>query len=122
MSLLKIQKNRNLVLLAVVSALASLVFSFMGAPFLRALSVSARSLVFWLTATLLIGILFAAGTADYKLSESAIYVGAIWMTLGSYSEFEKRGVNWRAACLFAVATGSLFAFAGYFLVLRNLGA
>lgn len=115
------QKNRNLVLLAIVSAMASLVFSFMGAPFLRALSVSARSLVFWLTATLLIGTLFAAGVADYKLSESAIYVGSIWMTLGSYNEFEKRGINWRAACSFAVATGVLFAFAGYFLVLKNLG-
>lgn len=122
MSLLNLQKNKGVILLALISAFASVTFSFMGAPFLRALSVSARSAVFWTTATVLILALFAAGIADYKISETAVYVGAIWMTLGSYSELEKRGVNWRSASFFAITTGTLFALAGYFLILKNLGS
>ena len=121
MSLLNIQKNKNVLLLALISAFASVTISFLGAPFLRALSVSARSRVFWATATVLIGALLAAGIADFKLSQTAIYVGAIWMTLGSYSEFEKRGVNWRTAASYAVGTGTLFALAGYFFILKGMG-
>jgi hypothetical protein len=113
-------KNKNVLTLALVSALVSILFSFMGAPFLRALFVSSRSRVFWSTAVLLVGALFVAGVTNYKISETAVYVGATWMTLGIYSELEKRGVNWRRASLASIITGLLFALAGYFLILKRI--
>lgn len=122
MSLLNAHKNKNLLLLALVSVVASVMFSFLGAPLLRAFSVTTKSVVFWATAVLLIAALLVAGNTDFKISQTAIYVGAIWMTLGSYNELEKRGVNWRMTGLFAVLTGTLFALAGYFLVLKDLGS
>lgn len=120
MALSNTPKNKKLLVLALISAIASVLFSFLGAPFLRTLAVSAKSRVFWLTGILLTGLMFAAGTQNYKISETAVYVGAIWMTLGSYSELEKRGTNWKVASLTALVSGLLVALAGYFLVLRNL--
>lgn len=120
MSLFKTQKNKSVLILAVVSAIASVLFSFMGAPFMRALFISTKSRVFWITATLLIGALFFAGSANYKISETAVYVGAIWMTLGAYSELEKHGVRWLSSILVSLSAGLLFALAGYFLILKNL--
>ena len=122
MTMLNAQRNKNVLLLALVSVVASVMFSFLGAPLLRAFSVTTKSLVFWATAVFLIAALLVAGNTDFKVSQTAIYVGAIWMTLGSYNELEKRGVNWRATGFFAILAGSLFALAGYFLVLKNLGS
>ncbi len=116
------QKNKSVFALALISALASVLFSFMGAPFLRAFSVSARPVVFWSTAVVLVGALFLLGSMDYRISETAVYVGAIWMTLGTYSELEKRGVSWKSTSFFALVSGTLFTVAGYFLILRNQNA
>ncbi len=120
MSLLKKQKNKNVVVLAIFSAIASVLFSFFGAPFMRALFISTKSSVFWATAVLIVGIMLVAGTTNYKISETAVYVGAIWMTLGAYSELESRGVRWVGASLISLSSGLLFALAGYFLILKNL--
>lgn len=114
------KQNKSVLVLAIISAVASVLFSFMGAPFLRALFVSTKSRVFWTTAILVFGALLATGSTNYKISETAVYVGAIWMTLGSYSELEKRGVNWRQAGLLSLVAGVLFALAGYFLILKRL--
>jgi hypothetical protein len=122
MSLLNAQKSKNVVLLALVSVVASVMFSFLGAPLLRAFSVTTKSLVFWATAVFLIAALLVAGNTDFKVSQTAIYVGAIWMTLGSYNELEKRGVSWKWTGLVSVLSGTLFALAGYFFILKNLGS
>lgn len=122
MGLLKTQKDKNIFVLALISAITSVLFSFMGAPFLRSLALSTKSGVFWLTAGLLIAVMFVAGLENYKISETAVYVGAVWMTLGSYSELEKRGINWRTSSVLSLVSGFLFALAGYFLILKNLNA
>ncbi|AGH94251.1 DUF2232 domain-containing protein [Pseudobdellovibrio exovorus] len=122
MSLPTNPKNKKLIVLALISATASVLFSFMGSPFLRAFAASAKSYVFWLTGLVLIGLMFATGSQNYKVSETAVYVGAIWMTLGSYSELEKRGIKWKFAMPTSLVLGLLFALAGYFLVLKNLSA
>lgn len=125
MSTTNARKNKSLFALALISAVMSVLFSFMGAPFLRAFANATPSRFFWLTAGLLVGAMFAlgfAGSENYKISETAVYVGAIWMTLGAYSELEKRGTGWRMASLFSLLAGLVFAFAGYFLVLKNLGS
>lgn len=125
MNIVNTRKNKSLVALALISAVMSVLFSFMGAPFLRAFANATPSRFFWLTAGLLVGTMFVLGLLglqNYKISETAVYVGAIWMTLGSYSELEKRGTGWRMAGLFSLLSGLLFAFAGYFLILKNLGS
>lgn len=119
MDLLNTQKKKNVIWLAAISVVASILFSFLSAPLLRTLSVSVRGWVFWLVGALLVATLFAIGSTHYLVSETAVYVGATWMTLGAYSELEKRGVNWKISGLFSLLTGLLFALAGYFLVMKH---
>ncbi|MBC7464840.1 MAG: DUF2232 domain-containing protein [Bdellovibrio sp.] len=101
-----IQKNKqtNLFWLALTSVLVSVAFSFLGAPFLRAFSVSAKPKVFWTAGVLLVIALIVMG-----MTLPSVYIGAIWMTLGIYSELEKRGVNWRAAGLISLISGVVSA-------------
>lgn len=114
------KQNKNVLALALISALVSVLFSFVGAPFMRALFVSTKSRVFWTTAIVLVVGLLLSGLVHNKISETAVYVGAIWMTLGSYSELEKRGVNWRNASILSLIAGMIFALAGYFMILKQL--
>lgn len=76
--------------LAAVTTAALLMFSFFGAPFVRVLASTVRSSVFWCVGVLLVATLFV-----FNLSIASIYVGAVWMTLGFYSELEKRGLSWK---------------------------
>lgn len=122
MGLLKTQETKSVLILALVSAVIASLFSFLGAPFLRALAVSTRSVVFWLTATLLVCGMLLAGLENYKISQTAVYVGSILMTLGSYSELEKRGIRWRPSIVLSLFSGVIFALAGYFLILKNHGS
>ncbi|MGZ3691216.1 MAG: DUF2232 domain-containing protein [Pseudobdellovibrio sp.] len=119
MSNINATKNKNVVLLAMTSVVMSVLFSFLSAPLLRALYASVKARNFWLIGTALTAALFVAGSTNYQISETAVYVGATWMTLGIYSELEKRGVNWKSSGFFSICTGLLFALAGYFLILKN---
>ncbi len=114
MDLVKQQHNKKVVLLAITSVIASVLFSFLGAPFLRAFAVSTGSKVFWSVGTVFVASLFFLGIHDTQISQAAVYVGAIWMTLGSYNEMEKRGINWKQAGSVSLLLGILFASAGYF--------
>jgi len=116
---INVQKKKNVIWLAITSVIASVLFSFLSAPFLRTLSVTVKGRIFWLIGTVLVASLFAIGTQNYLVSETAVYVGATWMTLGAYSELEKRGINWKVSGLFSLVIGLLFALAGYFLVMKN---
>lgn len=118
MSLTNQQKNKKVFILALVSVLASVLFSFLGAPFLRAFSVSSKSRVFWSVATVLVLALFIFGLQDGKLSQAAVFVGAIWMTLGSYNELEKRGIQWRKAMTYSLLAGSALAAFGFFILVQ----
>ncbi|MFN3454692.1 MAG: DUF2232 domain-containing protein, partial [Pseudobdellovibrio sp.] len=48
----------------------------------------------------------------------AIYVGAIWMTLGLYSELEKRGIDWKRSGMLSVISGILFGVGSYLAVTK----
>lgn len=113
MNLVKQQNSKKVFLLAIASVIASMLFSFLGAPFLRAFAVSSGSKVFWSVGTLFVTTLFVLGMHDSQISQAAIYVGAIWMTLGSYNELEKRGVNWKQAGSVSLLMGIVFAALGY---------
>ncbi len=100
-------------LLALASVVMSTFFSFLGAPFLRALSVAANSKIFWLVGLLLTCFLMIAG-----LTLTSVYIGAIWMTLGAYGELEKRGISWKIAGAASLAMGLLFGLVSYGIVIK----
>ncbi len=119
MNLVEQKNNKRVWMLGLASVAMSILFSFFGAPFLRAFSVSARSRVFWSVFIVFVAALFLVGTKDNQVSQAAVYLGAIWMTLGSYSELEKRGISWRHAGMISLLAGIIFAWIGYALVLKN---
>jgi len=122
MGLINAQKKRNVFCLAITSVIASVFFSFLSPPLLRTLSVTVKGRVFWLIGTVLVASLFLISSNQYLVSGTAVYVGATWMTLGAYSELEKRGISWKVSGLTSLIIGLLFALAGYFLVMRTQGS
>ena len=94
--------NKKYFLLAAVSAAMSIVFSVMSAPFIRVLAAT-KSKIFWL-----VGIVFVSSLFFLKMNLVAIYVGAIWMTLGLYSELEKKGITWKKSGALSVFAGVAF--------------
>ncbi len=106
---------RNVLMLTLTSVVVSVLFSILGAPFLRALSVTAKPKVFWAAGVLLSAVLISLG-----LTLASVYIGATWMTLGLYSEFEKRGVDWRKAGLAALTAGVSFAAVFYSVATKYL--
>ena len=94
--------NKKYFLLAAVSAAMSIVFSVMSAPFIRVLAAT-KSKIFWL-----VGVVFVSSLFFAKMNLVAIYVGAIWMTLGLYSELEKKGITWKKSSALAILAGVAF--------------
>ncbi len=96
--------QKKIWILAVVTALISVFFSFMGAPFLRTLFAKTKSIWFWAVGAVTVAILFSV-----QLTLGAVYVGAVWMTLGAYSELETRGVSWKKTSVISLIAGLVFA-------------
>ncbi|WP_409478667.1 DUF2232 domain-containing protein [Pseudobdellovibrio sp. HCB154] len=94
--------NKKYFLLAAVSAAMSIIFSVMSAPFIRVLAAT-KSKIFWL-----VGIVFVSSLFFLKMNLVAIYVGTIWMTLGLYSELEKKGITWKKSGALSVLAGVAF--------------
>ncbi len=107
-------QNKKIWTLAFATALVAVLFSFMGAPFLRALSAKAKPVLFWGVGATIVAILFLV-----QLTLGAIYVGAVWTTLGTYNELEKRGVSWRITSLIALLLGAFFAVSCYIAVTKS---
>ena len=97
--------NKKILALTLMTAIATVFFSFMGAPFLRVLSASSKRPVFWGLGIVMVGALIMA-----QAQLAAISIGSIWMTLGVYTEFEKRGVEWRKNILLSILAGFAFVF------------
>jgi len=100
--------QKKIWLLAAVTAFISVFFSFMGAPFLRALFAKTKSVWFWALGVVTVAILFSV-----QLTLGAVYVGAVWMTLGAYSELETRGVSWKKTSVISLFAGLIFAVLGF---------
>lgn len=108
-------QNKKIWTLAFATAVVSVLFSFMGAPFLRALSAKAKPILFWGVGATMVAILFLV-----QLTLGAVYVGAVWTTLGFYSELEKRGVSWKKTSLIALLSGALFGILSYMFAEKGL--
>ncbi|MES2802442.1 MAG: DUF2232 domain-containing protein [Bdellovibrionota bacterium] len=94
--------NKKYFLLAAISAAMSIIFSVMSAPFIRVLAAT-KSKIFWV-----VGLVFVTSLFFLKMNLVAIYVGAVWMTLGLYSELEKKGITWKKSGILSVLAGVLF--------------
>jgi hypothetical protein len=119
MDLVKQQNNKKVFALAIFTIVTTMLFSIFSAPFLRAFAVSSGSKVYWSVGILFVATLFVFGIHDPQISQAAVSVGAIWMTLGSYNELEKRGVNWKQAGSVSLLLGIVFAAAGYTYLSRQ---
>lgn len=107
------QNNKKLILIALLSAVTSFFFSFMSAPFIR-LFAQTKAVAFWI-----VGVVLVAGLFVSKFDLVAIYVGAIWMTLGLYSRFELQGLNWKKSGILSVISGLCFAIIGFLFVTKG---
>lgn len=92
-------EKKNIFALAIASAVMTIFASIVGAPFVRVLAFK-KAKLFWLMGIALLSLLFVP-----QLQLLGIYVSAIWMTLGTYSELEKRGYNWKSAIILSLTTG-----------------
>lgn len=97
--------------LAAAAAAVIVMFSLFGAPFVRVLATTTRSLLFWCIGVFLVSALYV-----FNFSMASIYVGAVWMTLGFYSELEKRGTSWKKTGVLSLLAGLLFAIVSVYLI------
>jgi hypothetical protein len=104
--------NKKYFLLAAVSAAMSILFSVMSAPFIRVLAAT-KSKIFWV-----VGVVFVTSLFFLKMNLVAIYVGAIWMTLGLYSELEKKGITWKKSGALSVLAGVLFGVVSFLSITK----
>lgn len=104
--------NKKYFLLAAVSAAMSILFSVMSAPFIRVLAAT-KSKIFWV-----VGVVFVTSLFFLKMNLIAIYVGAVWMTLGLYSELEKKGITWKRSGALSVLTGVLFGVVSFLSITK----
>ncbi|AZZ35276.1 hypothetical protein CIK05_00145 [Bdellovibrio sp. qaytius] len=104
--------NKKYYLLAAVSAAMSIIFSVMSAPFIRVLATT-KSKIFWL-----VGLVFVSSLFLLKMNLVAIYVGAVWMTLGLYSELEKKGITWKKSGALSVLAGVLFGVISFLAITK----
>lgn len=107
--------TKKLFALTVMTAVAAIFFSFMGAPFLRVLSSSSKRFVFWG-----LGLAIVVGLFLGQAPLAALSIGSIWMTLGIYTECERKGVEWKKNILFSILAGFAFVMLGGGLLFKDL--
>lgn len=98
------------------ATLLTLLSGFLGAPFLRVLRQSQGAAKYWLA-----GLFFVVGFWFLGAIIVASFVGSVWVTLGLYSEFERRGYGWWTSGLIGTFAGFLFGAAGSAVVLQQQG-
>ncbi len=86
-----------------LSILLSIFTVILGAPLLRVLRQTYGPLVFWCTGSFVIGAAWLLNAQPL-----AIFLGAVWMTLGAYSEFEVKGLGWWKSGVLSVFFGACF--------------
>ena len=106
-------ENKKLLMIAILSAAISFIFSFMGAPFLRLLALK-KAILFWF-----VGFVFIVTLFFLKIDLIAIYVGAIWMTLALYSRFENQGLSWKKSGVLSVFSGLCFGVIGFLFITKG---
>ncbi len=108
--------RNKLVVLTALGVFFSLVFIFLGAPFLRLIRNIYGAKIYWAIG----GVLFF-GLTIATLFPLSFLIGSCWLVVGIYSEFEERGWSnfWTAAI--AVVFSTTFLVAGTFYSMKAIG-
>ena len=116
MTLIQPASKLKLLLLTVVAAVLSVVFSFVGAPLLRVIHNVAGSRFYWVS-----GVIITLVTTLAGLGPIAFLILAIWTVVGVYGELEQRGKAGFSSAFFAVLCGTALSIFGPLLLFRVLG-
>lgn len=103
----KLQTTKKIVLLSSFGTLMTILFVFLGAPFLRVLRGAYGAVIYWL-----IGGALLLGLSGLGLSLLGFLVFSIWCTVGIYQEFEQRGRASLGAAAISVFIGTCFVILG----------
>ena len=106
----------QLVLHSTSAVLLTLLTGFLGAPFLRVIRQSQGAWKFWLA-----GLFFVVGFWSLGTIIVATFIGSVWVTIGLYSELERRGYGWWTSGLVGTLVGFLVGVAGCAAVLQQQG-
>lgn len=102
--------------LTLLAAVLAILFSFIGAPLLRVLHNVMGSRLYWLSGLCMAGALIAAGGGPL-----GFLVLGLWVTIGLYGEWEKKGRAGVSRAIWAVVAGTLVSVMGPILLFRALG-
>ena len=99
-----------------ISILLSMLTVILGAPLLRVLRQSYGAKAFWVLGAAITGVAWLLNAQPL-----ALFIGSIWMTLGTYVELENKGLGWWFSGILSVLLGSLVASASIFGAFRVNG-
>lgn len=88
----------------------------MGAPFLRVLHKSYKSIWYWAAGTVGVLVFVAA-----KSAAVAGLIAAVWILVGVYGEMEKRGSGWKKAALVSLIVSTVTILAGFLIGFTAFG-
>lgn len=100
--MLKGSSVQKLITISSLSILLSMLTLVIGAPFLRVLRKTYGAKIYWS-----IGLASVAATWLLQAHPLALLLGSVWMTLGVYTELERKGVWWWPAGLVSTILGAL---------------
>lgn len=106
------KKNETLqkfITISLLSVLLTMLTVVCGSPLLRVLRKTYGSIAFWI-----LGAVLTFGFWLANIQPLALFIGSVWMTLGSYNEFEQRGIGWWSSGVLSLTSGALTAFVGVF--------
>lgn len=84
----------------------------LGTPFIRLLQKAYSPFLFWA-----VGIFGAVAFLAAKALPWAVLVGSVWILVGLYGEFEKRGLGWKNAGILSLGISNLVLMGGIFYLL-----
>lgn len=107
------QKFITISSLAIVLSMMTVI---LGAPLLRVLRKTYGPKAYWL-----VGLVVTGAAWLLNAQPIAIFLGSVWMTLGAFTEMERKGWGWWISGLLSIAGGSIVAGLGAFMALRKNG-
>ena len=107
---------QKLITISSLSILLSMITVVLGAPLLRVLRKTFGPRTFWI-----LGLTVTGAAWLLNLQPFALIIGAVWMTLGAYTESEHKGLGWWISGLLGLTLGTLTAVGGIWVSFRQNG-
>jgi hypothetical protein len=114
--MLQVADNKKLFALSAIGALLSLLFAFLGAPFLRLIRSVYGAKTYWS-----IGVILFAVLMGLTLFPMAFLLGSCWLVVGIYTEFEQRGFASFWVAFLSVLISATFLVGGTVLSAKMVG-